>query len=393
MSADDPVTRRLIALVDDISPTNVHPTICSFYDIQHRFTPEILSAVASNFKFSVPPEPSEVTDAFPPFKFITLSLPFIMFLFRSGRIDELGAYISRVLDFVDSREITRHFDRIYAKIFFFASLSVPSPLPVLLSGYRRSSDLHFHQTQATIVNCILKHYIQVGGYSLALSFLRHAIFPADASPAQLGRYHFFVGHLKAVTLEYTEAQHHLQLSLRRAPQNPHAEPFRSLVTRHLMVVMMLQGQVPPRGMLLGLPIYLALARSILQGDVIAFQEVAQNPQFAEDGLAPLVQRLRSAVILAGLTVISHCYSRIRFADIATMLHIGSAEDAEGFCAKAAADGLIDAIIDHDSQCLVSLKSKDDTAGGFGERIHKDIQDCFGIREDTQRTLHEEAAEE
>jgi hypothetical protein len=160
-----------------------------------------------------------------------------------------------------------------------------------------------------------------------------------------------------------------------------------------MVVMMLQGQVPPRGMLLHLPIYLALARSILQGDVIAFQEVAQNQQFADDGLAPLVQRLRSAVILAGLTVISHCYSRIRFADIAEMLHIGSAEDAEGFCAKAAADGLIDSVIEHNTQCLVSLKSKDDTAGGFGERIHKDIQDCFGIREDTQRTLHEEASED
>jgi 26S proteasome regulatory subunit N3 len=316
-----------------------------------------------------------------------------MFLYHSGRRDDLAPFITSVIAFMDSTEIPRQYDRLYAKIYFFASLSVPSPLALLLAGYRRSSDLHFHQAQATIINCILRHYIQVGGYSLALSFLKHSHSPPDQSPAQLGRYHFFVGHLKAVTLDYADAQHHLQLALRRAPQNRHAESFRSLVTRHLMVVEMLQGQVPPRGQLLGLPVYLALARSILQGDVIGFQEVAQHQQFVDDGLAPLVQRLRSAVILAGLTVISRCYSRIRFGDVAEMLHIGSAEDAEGFCAKAAADGLIDAVIDHESQCLVSLGSRDDAAGGFGERIHKNIQDCFGIREDTQRSLHEDVGED
>jgi hypothetical protein len=146
-------------------------------------------------------------------------------------------------------------------------------------------------------------------------------------------------------------------------------------------------------MLLDLPIYLNLARSILQGDVISFQGIAQDQQFVDDGLAPLVQRLRSAVILAGLTMISHCYSMITFSDIADMLHIGSAEDAEGFCAKAAADDLIDAVIQHETGCLVSMRSKDDSGGGFGERIHKNIQDCFGVREDTQRTMHEEAVED
>jgi 26S proteasome regulatory subunit N3 len=235
--------------------------------------------------------------------------------------------------------------------------------------------------------------IDSGGYNLALSFLKHCNFPADASPAQLGRYHFFVGHLKAVTLDYSEAQHHLQLSLRRAPQNRHAEGFRSLVTRHLMVVMMLRGQVPARGMLADLPVYLTLARSILQGDVISFERVAKHEQFTEDGLAPLVERLRSAVILAGLTMISQCYSRIRFEEIADMLHIESSADAEGFCAKAAADGLIDAVINHAEGTLESASNKDDAAGGFSERIHKDIQDCFGIREDTQRTMHDEAVED
>jgi hypothetical protein len=126
---------------------------------------------------------------------------------------------------------------------------------------------------------------------------------------------------------------------------------------------------------------------------LLFNWVAQNQQFVDDGLAPLVQRLRSAVILAGLTMISQCYSRIAFSDMAGILHIGSTEAAEGFCAKAAADGLIDAVIQQETGCLVAMRNRDDGSDGFGEGIHKDIQDCFGIREDTQRTMHEKAVEE
>lgn len=390
MEQEKALVERLVKIVNEISPTNVHPTICSFYDIHNQLTAEILSEMANELKLQSPPtEPAEGMSLE---KYITACLPFIMFLFNSNKIDELREFISHVVDYLSKNELPRQYDRIYAKIYFFYSITAADPLQTILAVYRRSCDLHLHQTQATIVNCILKHYIDVGGYNLALSFLRHCKFPADASPAQLGRYHFFVGHLKAVTLEYAEAQYNLQLSLRRAPQNKYAESFRSLVTRHLMVVMMIQGQVPSRAMLLDMPNYLNLARSILNGDVANFEKVSQEKQFIDDGLAPLVQRLRSAVILAGLTMISHCYSRIKFDDIAKQLQIDSAEDAEGFCAKAAADGLIDAVIDHENGCLVSTESRDDSAAGFSERIHKDIQDCFGIREDTQRTIvhvHEE----
>lgn len=387
---EDTLVKRVIALVEGISHTNVQAAICGFYDIHSQFTEAVLKQVADHFEMQCPPmeTPAKMTVQ----QYITVCLPFIMFMFDSGKRDELKNFIPVVLEVLNSNEIARQYDRIYAKIYFFFSLTADDPLHVLLAGYRRACDLHFHQSQAAIVNCVLKHYIDIGGYNLALSFLKHSKFPDDASPAQLGRYHFFMGHLKAVTLEYAEAQHHLQLSLRRAPQNRYAESFRHLVSKHLMVIMMLQGKVPSRAMLFGMPIYLALARSILQGDVLAFQDVAQNQQFVDDGLAPLVQRLRSAVILAGLTTISHCYSRITFTDIAGMLHMGSAEDAEGFCAKAAADGLIEAVIEHETGCLISDTNKDDGSEGFSRRIHKNIQDCFGIREDTQRAMHEETVE-
>ena len=386
--SEDPTLKRLINIVTEITASNVHQAICSLYDIHNQFTEDLLNQFAQHFNLSTPP--SERPESMTVNQYVIAALPFVMFLYNSDRHEECSNFLLYILNFIESQEIPRTFDRLSAKFYFFYSLSAKDPLPTLLAAYRRACDAHFHQTQATITNCILKRYIDIGGYSLALSFLNHCNFPSDASPAQLGRFHFFVGHLKAITLEYADAQHHLQLSLRRAPQNRYSAHFRALVQRHLMVVMMLQGQVPARSMLLDTPVYLTLARSILQGDVIAFQEVAQSPIFEQDGLAPLVQRLRSSVILAGLTMIAHCYSRISFEDIANQLHIGSAEDAEGFCAKAAARGLIDAVIEHESGCLVSMSGKEDANAGFAERLNKDIKDCFGIREDTQRTMHEEA---
>jgi len=385
------ISQRLIDLVEGVNQTNVHQTICSFYDIHAHLTIDHLQALMDHFH--MPLLPRERDNDMPAIKYLAAVLPVVMFLFHQGKKEEILELLNCILDSLSKVDLHRSFDRFVAKIYFFYSIVSEDPLPVLLGAYRRSCDVHLNHTQAAIVNCVLKRYIDIGGYSLALSFLKHCNFPSDVSPSQLGRFNFFVGHLKAITLDYVAAIHHLQLSLRRAPQNKYSEKFRTLVTKHLMVVMMLQGQVPSRGMLLDMPNYLDLARSILKGDIIAFQDVASNPEFEEDGLAPLVQRLRSSVILAGLTMIAHCYSRISFSDIAEMLHIGSAEDAEGFCAKAAADGIIDAIINHECGCLMSMRKQDEGTAGFGERINKDIQDCFGIREDTQRTMHEEAVTE
>ena len=387
LTPEEVIVKKLVDLMSEPSP-NVHQAICSLYDIHTKFTEDILNSYLDHFQ--LPFIATECPENMEPSRYFFIYLPIAMFLFNSQNMEALKNLMENLICQLNRTKIPASFDRLSAKLYFYFSLSSPDPLSTLLSAYRRCCDMHFHQSQATVVNCILKNYIDAGGYTLALSFLKHCNFPNDASPAQLGRYHFFVGHLKAITLDYASAQHHLQLSLRRAPQNRHSENFRGLVQRHLMVVMMLQGQIPSRATLLDAPLYLELARAIMAGDIIGFQNIQAHQEFAADGLGSLIPRLRSSVILAGLTLISHCYSRISFSDIAEMLHIGSAEDAEGFCAKAASGGLIEGVIDHENGCLISTKSQDDMGSGFGERIHKDIQDCFGIREDTQRIMHEEA---
>jgi hypothetical protein len=65
------------------------------------------------------------------------------------------------------------------------------------------------------------------------------------------------------------------------------------------------------------------------------------------------------------------------------------EDAEGFCAKAASEGTIQAEIDHTAQCLVAVSREGDAGDTLSERIHRDIKDCFAVREDAQRATHKE----
>jgi hypothetical protein len=124
-----------------------------FYDIQTQFTSANLWAAVEHFSALCPPTNAGTLMA--P-KYITLSLPFLMFLFRRPRLVDLAEFVGAIIDFMNTHGIHRNYDWIYAKIYFF-SLAGANPLPVLLGGYPRSSDLHFHQGPVTIVNCILKH--------------------------------------------------------------------------------------------------------------------------------------------------------------------------------------------------------------------------------------------
>jgi hypothetical protein len=52
---------------------------------------------------------------------------------------------------------------------------------------------------------------------------------------------------------------------------------------------------------------------------------------------------------------------------------------------------IDGMIEHDIQCLVSFHNEDN-AMADSARIYKSIQNCFEIKEDIQRFLHEDAVQ-
>ena len=77
--------------------------------------------------------------------------------------------------------------------------------------------------------------------------------------------------------------------------------------------------------------------------------------FQNDKNYTLIQRLRHTVIKFGLKKINISYSKISIEDIKKKLSLDSNEETEQIVAKAIRDGVIDAIIEHDSQFM---RSKD-----------------------------------
>jgi 26S proteasome regulatory subunit N3 len=55
-------------------------------------------------------------------------------------------------------------------------------------------------------------------YEQARNFISKTTFPESASNNQFARYEFYVGRIKTVQLEYSEAQASLIQALRKAPE-------------------------------------------------------------------------------------------------------------------------------------------------------------------------------
>lgn len=73
-------------------------------------------------------------------------------------------------------------------------------------------------------------------------------FPTSAGNTQLARYLFYLGRIRAVQLSYTEAHTHLQQAIRRAPNAKLAPGFYQTVHKFFVVVELLMGDIPERGL-------------------------------------------------------------------------------------------------------------------------------------------------
>jgi 26S proteasome regulatory subunit N3 len=90
----------------------------------------------------------------------------------------------------------------------------------LLSIHRTAALRHDVETNATVQNLLLRSYIVESNlYDQADKLVARAPFPrAQAGNGQIARYEYYVGRIRAVQLNYTEAHTHLQQAIRRAPQ-------------------------------------------------------------------------------------------------------------------------------------------------------------------------------
>ena len=91
-----------------------------------------------------------------------------------------------------------------------------------------------------------------------------------------------------------------------------------------------------------------------------FKQLVEKYQrvFQADRVLTLIGRLKHTVIKFGLKKINISYSKISLKDIQAKLCIESVEETEQIVAKAIRDGVIEARINHDEQCISSLPIAD-----------------------------------
>lgn len=101
----------------------------------------------------------------------------------------------------------------------------------LLAAQRTAALRHDDDLQATLLPLLLRNYLEHHLYDQADRLLSKTTFPeGTAGNAQLARYYYYVGRIRAIQLNYTEAHSNLQQAIRRAPDPKVAPGFLQTVS-------------------------------------------------------------------------------------------------------------------------------------------------------------------
>lgn len=324
------------------------------------------------------------------------------------KLDQEAAYASTFLIERLRTFNRRSLDPLASKAFFYFSLSyerigrLEQIRPTLLQLYRTSCVRHDVIGQAVLLNLLLSNYLDYNLYDQAHTLSLRASFPENASNNQFCRYLHSMGRILATQLEYSEAYQRLMMAYRKAPQG-YALGFSRTVTKLIVIVQLLMGEIPERSIFnqtethVVLAPYLALTQAVRNGDLVQFNHVVEQHKktFTEDKNFTLVQRLGHNVLKTGLRKISLSYSRISLADVALKLHLpsgGGGAAAEYICARAICDGVIEAKIDSGCLCtksMLDIYSSDEPQKAF----HRRIAFCLDVHNEAVKSMRYPSAEE
>ncbi|KAG7571407.1 hypothetical protein FFLO_00590 [Filobasidium floriforme] len=295
----------------------------------------------------------------------------------------------------------RSMDHLAAKVWFYLARCAEllkrdeEVRSLLLAAHSTASLRNDEDVQATLLNALLRNYFNSGAYDQADKLLSKTSFPESAGNPQLARYLFYLGRIRAIQLNYTEAHTHLQHAIRRAPSETVAPGFMQTVYKYFVVVELLMGDIPERSVFRrpvlrkALSPYFQLVQAVRIGDLEAFQNVLTThaSKFASDGTHSLIVRLRHNVIKTALRMISLAYSRISLKDVCLKLHLDSEEDTEYIVAKAIRDGVIDAEVDHAQGWMKSREGgnvyeTDEPQKAFQQRI----EFCMNLHNESVKAM-------
>lgn len=264
-----------------------------------------------------------------------------------------------------------------------------------MASYRTATLRRDNITQATLLNELLRNYLEYNLYDQADKLVSNIKEFKEPSSNQYARFLYYTGRIKAVQLDYTEAYSQLSQALRKAPQYS-AFGFRKTVQKLLIIVELLLGEIPQRsvfrqaGMKTALEPYFKLTMAVRVGDLGLFQDVVKTHReiFLRERNFTLIQRLRLTVIKTGLRKINISYSRIALSDVCEKLHLDSVENTEFIVAKAIRDRVIDATLDHANGYLQSRETTDIYSSQEPlEAFHKRVSFCLNIHNDAVMVIY------
>ena len=122
--------------------------------------------------------------------------------------------------------------------------------------------------------CILRSYISYNLYDQADKHVSKTTFPTSASNAQFARYHYYLGRIKVVQLNYTDAHTNLQQAIRRLgappPKTVTAPGFYQAVHKYFVVVELMMGcmgNIPDRSV---------FRHVILEKELTAYSDIVKG---------------------------------------------------------------------------------------------------------------------
>ncbi|GMH04638.1 hypothetical protein Nepgr_006478 [Nepenthes gracilis] len=296
----------------------------------------------------------------------------LLFLIDQKRYNEAKSCSSASIARLKSLN-RRTLDVLASRLYFYYSLSYELTGDLaeirgeLLTLHRLSTLHHDELGQETLLNLLLRNYLHYNLYDQAEKLRSKAPRFEAHSNQQFCRYLFYLGKIRTIQLEYTDAKESLLQAARKAPVA--ARGFRIQCNKWAVIVRLLLGEIPERtifmqkGMEKALRPYFELTNAVRIGDLELFRTVADKfaDTFNKDSTHNLIVRLRHNVIRTGLRNIGISYSRISLADVAKKLRLDSANpvaDAESIVAKAIRDGAIDATLDHTNGWMLSKETGD-----------------------------------
>ncbi|XP_020596835.1 probable 26S proteasome non-ATPase regulatory subunit 3 [Phalaenopsis equestris] len=325
----------------------------------------------------------------------------LIFLIDQKRYDEAKACSSASI--ARLKNINRRtVDILASRLYFYYSLSheLTNSLAEirgnLLALHRMATLRHDELGQETLLNLLLRNYLHYNLYDQAEKLRSKAPRFEAHSNQQFCRYLFYLGKIRTIQLEYTDAKESLLQAARKAPVA--ARGFRIQCNKWAVIVRLLLGEIPERtvfmqkGMKKALTPYFELTNAVRIGDLELFRTVAEkfSTTFSSDRTNNLIVRLRHNVIRTGLRNISISYSRISLSDVAKKLRLHSdnpVADAESIVAKAIRDGAIDATIDHANGWMISKETGDIYSTNEPQiAFHSRIAFCLNMHNEAVKAL-------